>query len=113
MKSFKLLIKFIWYCLNHRDERFWQALRNCSGFVYIYVSDDFINCEKCGVIDTLYIESFKKNKEIPAKEVEKDVNKIRMKKCKHEWQQIGKYFTELGYKILMDNCIKCGRTRFR
>lgn len=117
MKSFKLLVKFIWYCLNHRDERFWQALRNCSGFDYIYVSDNFINCEKCEVIDTFYSESFKKNKEISAKEVQSDVNEaiheIRKKKCKHDWQQIGKYFDELGHKILMDNCIKCGRTRFR
>lgn len=28
MKSLNKLLSFSWYCLTHRDESFWQALRN-------------------------------------------------------------------------------------
>jgi len=34
-------------------------------------------------------------------------------KCGGEYQQIGKYFTPEGYKVLMDGCKKCGYTRER
>jgi len=46
---------FISYCAKHPDERFWQALRNWSGWSYIYVS----NGSGPGgedVIDTFYWE---------------------------------------------------------
>lgn len=35
MKNRKLLFSFIWYCLTHRDERFWQALRNWCDAAFI------------------------------------------------------------------------------
>ena len=35
-KNRKILLDFIKYCVNHPDERFWQALRNWSGFHYIF-----------------------------------------------------------------------------
>jgi len=31
MKDTKRKFRFIWYLITHRDERFWQALRNWSG----------------------------------------------------------------------------------
>ena len=31
MKSLQKLLSFTWYCLTHRHERFWQALRNWNG----------------------------------------------------------------------------------
>jgi hypothetical protein len=38
MKSLKSLLSFVWYCVRHPKERFWQALRNWSKHDYIYVS---------------------------------------------------------------------------
>lgn len=35
MKSKKQLLSFLAYCANHPDERFWQALRNWSGYSFI------------------------------------------------------------------------------
>lgn len=35
MKSGYVLASFVWYCLTHRQERFWQALRNWSGAGFI------------------------------------------------------------------------------
>lgn len=35
MKSEKLLSDFIWYCQSHPEERFWQALKNWSGYHFI------------------------------------------------------------------------------
>jgi hypothetical protein len=31
----KVLQSFVTYCMTHPDERFWQALRNWSGAVFI------------------------------------------------------------------------------
>lgn len=39
-KNRKLLEEFIDYCIEHPEERFWQALRNWSGFNYIYANKD-------------------------------------------------------------------------
>lgn len=36
LKSSDLLRSFTSYCLAHPHERFWQALRNWSGFPFIY-----------------------------------------------------------------------------
>jgi len=56
MKSLKSLLSFIWYCVRHPKERFWQALRNWLGtYNYIYVTkrlpENFLE-----LIDTFYWE---------------------------------------------------------
>ena len=38
-KNNKLLISFTEYCLDHPEQRFWQALRNWAGVGFIYKSD--------------------------------------------------------------------------
>lgn len=48
MKSIGLLASFIWYCLTHGEERFWQALRNWSG------AHEIIWMEKGVQHDTFY-----------------------------------------------------------
>lgn len=35
----RTLFDFVCYCIQHPDERFWQALRNWSGYDDIMVSD--------------------------------------------------------------------------
>lgn len=40
-------------------------------------------------------------------------SKDRCLNCGGEYQQIDKYFTAEGYKILIDGCKKCGFTRER
>lgn len=54
MKNKKLLFSFIWYCLTHRYERFWQALRNWSGYNFIYQSNKYHEAD--WLIDTFYKE---------------------------------------------------------
>lgn len=54
MKSEKLLIEFCQYCSEHPDERFWQALRNWSGYSYVCVSEHFPS--DIDIIDTFYFE---------------------------------------------------------
>jgi len=39
-KNSSVLNSFIIYCYEHPDERFWQALRNWSGFGWIEVSPE-------------------------------------------------------------------------
>ena len=34
----RTLFDFVCYCIQHPDERFWQALRNWSGYGFILVS---------------------------------------------------------------------------
>ena len=53
-KNLKLLTEFAKYCESHPEERFWQALRNWSGSVFILKSrylppDNHIQ-------DTFYLE---------------------------------------------------------
>jgi hypothetical protein len=36
-----VLKDFVNYCEAHPDQRFWQALRNWSGFGYIFVSNEW------------------------------------------------------------------------
>ena len=40
MQSKKLLDSFIDYCKKHPYDRFWQALRNWSGYAFIYGRKD-------------------------------------------------------------------------
>lgn len=55
MKSFKLLISFVWFCITHRGQRFWQALRNWSNWSYIYASNgDPMNFDDAELYDTFY-----------------------------------------------------------
>lgn len=35
-----LLESFVEYCHAHPTERFWQALRNWSGWAFVYVGDE-------------------------------------------------------------------------
>ena len=46
-----VLWSFCDYCSHHTQERFWQALRNWSGYSYIYAND----CDQ--IRDTFYWES--------------------------------------------------------
>ena len=39
MKSRKELSSFIDYCLDNPEQRFWQCLRNWSGYNFIYGSN--------------------------------------------------------------------------
>ena len=39
MKSTKELLSFIQYCMKNPGERFWQALRNWSGYHFVMVAD--------------------------------------------------------------------------
>lgn len=53
-KNQKSLASFVDYCLEHPEERFWQALRNWSGNDYILKSNN-VECLKCKHIkDTFY-----------------------------------------------------------
>lgn len=39
-KNVKLLMSFVKYCNDHPDLRFWQALRNWSGWAFIYACNE-------------------------------------------------------------------------
>jgi len=60
MKSKKTLDSFVKYCKKNPEERFWQALRNWSGYKFIYGSYEDNNmaevCSKKLVEDTFYKE---------------------------------------------------------
>jgi hypothetical protein len=53
-KNEKILSDFIQYCENHPEERFWQALRNWSGSLYILKSRYFP--QDSHIQDTFYLE---------------------------------------------------------
>ncbi len=38
-KNKEVLGSFIKYCREHPEQRFWQALRNWSGFGFVFLSD--------------------------------------------------------------------------
>lgn len=44
-KNKENLLDFIKYCLDHPEERFWQALRNWSGFDFITATRGDWNCD--------------------------------------------------------------------
>jgi hypothetical protein len=53
----KTLQSFIDYADAHPEQRFWQVLRNWSGFNFIYGSmDDSYKIEPTHLQDTFYIE---------------------------------------------------------
>lgn len=54
----RTLFDFVCYCIQHPDERFWQALRNWSGYGFILTTNTVpyeIN-EETPVLDTFYWE---------------------------------------------------------
>jgi hypothetical protein len=58
-KNFKVLSSFVDYCLEHPEERFWQALRNWSGSNFILASSHSPHCTQSDVFyvdlqDTFY-----------------------------------------------------------
>jgi hypothetical protein len=38
-RSYETLLSFVTYCEQNPEQRFWQALRNWSGYHYILTSD--------------------------------------------------------------------------
>lgn len=52
-KSTQVLTDFVRYCREHPEERFWQALRNFSGYWYIF-AETFENDEG----ETRVLDSF-------------------------------------------------------
>ena len=70
-KNRKELLSFIEYCLEHPEERFWQAIRNWSQYSFIFAwkpdnlgmqddgnfkSDGLEEITKMGLEDTFYWE---------------------------------------------------------
>jgi hypothetical protein len=53
MNNKKLLDSFIKYCEEHPEQRFWQALRNWSKFMFIYASNEISG--EGELIDTFYL----------------------------------------------------------
>lgn len=61
-KNLKLAISFLRYCLDNPDQRFWQALRNWSGYLQIWgVIPDGENIPKPpkGAKNTFYLNTKK------------------------------------------------------
>jgi hypothetical protein len=55
----KTLKSFVDYCEAHPQERFWQALRNWSGYNFIYKSYYCQHLSNDLLKDTFYIEDEK------------------------------------------------------
>jgi hypothetical protein len=58
IRSREPLSSFIHYCVTHPEERFWQALRNWSGYHYILTSEVPIYKvnDETPLRDTFYLE---------------------------------------------------------
>jgi hypothetical protein len=59
VKSENLLNSFTYYCKANPELRFWQALRNWSGFSFIYISNRSADDPKFKLEDTFYFENKK------------------------------------------------------
>ena len=61
-KNFSLLTQFTNYCAEHTEERFWQALRNWSGYGFIlganYVPEDELSNIEVGTVRTWAEDTF-------------------------------------------------------
>lgn len=55
-KNNDILSDFTYYCHTHPQERFWQALLNWSGFMYIYGSHAFYSKGAPYLEDTFHRE---------------------------------------------------------
>jgi len=53
-KNSDILFDFVSYCVEHKELRFWQALRNWSCFSFIYGSDLIFS--DLNLKDTFYFE---------------------------------------------------------
>jgi hypothetical protein len=57
MRNKKLLESFTAHCLEHPEERFWQALRNWAKVEFIFTSKHpLFHYEQDGLQDTFYWE---------------------------------------------------------
>ena len=59
LRSGEVLMDFIDYCLEHPQERFWQALRNFANVPFILISDGNIKGDNIiggELKDTFYFE---------------------------------------------------------
>lgn len=54
-----LAISFLTYVVTHREERFWQALRNWAGINFLYRSDKLLE-EGGKAVDTFYFKGLDK-----------------------------------------------------
>lgn len=52
----KKAAEFLTYCQNNPDQRFWQALRNFTGWGFVYVSNRQVDAPD--LFDTFYWESY-------------------------------------------------------
>jgi hypothetical protein len=50
------LVEFIEYCLNHPEERFWQALRNWSGANFVLMGERDNEGKFYDLKDTFYLD---------------------------------------------------------
>ena len=58
-KNKEKLDSFVAYCVAHPEERFWQSLRNWSGYSFIYATNmllDRNDAKEAEFEDTFYIE---------------------------------------------------------
>jgi len=51
-RNSEVLEQFVRYCKAHPEERFWQALRNWSGYGFILATDDFASWDTAKCFDT-------------------------------------------------------------
>jgi hypothetical protein len=62
-RNSELLESFMDYCLSHPEQRFWQALRNWSGWSFVFVG----NMGEDGLVhpvDTFHWEDSRPRKEV-------------------------------------------------
>jgi hypothetical protein len=62
LRSGEPLTSFVAYCVEHPHERFWQALRNWSGYTFIFAqqarsAEEVFEDLRHGLIDTFNIEN--------------------------------------------------------
>lgn len=55
-KNLELLDSFVRYCIEHPQERFWQALRNWCGWSFVYVGEELLDFDGLPARDTFYWE---------------------------------------------------------
>lgn len=63
-RSGRTLFDFVAYCIQHPDERFWQALRNWSGYSFVLTTETVpyeVN-EEAPLRDTFYLEGRRHDK---------------------------------------------------
>ena len=79
-RNAKVLASFVAYCKANPNLRFWQALRNWSGFNFVYVSDEATDYGyRINAMNTFYWEGRNVAHSCPlrtsgAKEPEGDIN---------------------------------------